>query len=114
MILDELRRELDELFSIHKWERDPAMSRWLPKVYQALDYDYTKILEPDFCDRFNGLMLRAAETVEQIYCAAFPCPEVVGKVIETRKGNVLLFLHHPVDMEVAVTGFLPIPPKVLE
>jgi putative NIF3 family GTP cyclohydrolase 1 type 2 len=114
MMLDELRHELDELFSIYEWERDPAMSRWVPRVYQALDYDYTRILEPDFCVRFNGLMLRAAETVEQVYCAAFPGPEVVGQVLEGRKGSALLFLHHPVDMEVAGTGFLPIAPRVLE
>ncbi len=113
MILDELRQALDELFSIQKWERDPAMSRWVPRVYKAIDYDYTRILEPEFCKRFNGLMLRAAETVEQVYCAAFPCPEVVGKLMEKKTGAVLLFLHHPVDMEVSGTGFLPIPPKVL-
>jgi putative NIF3 family GTP cyclohydrolase 1 type 2 len=114
MILDELRRELDELFSISRWEQDPAMGRWIPRVYQAIDYDYTRILEPDFCVRFNGLMLRAAETVGQVYCAAFPCPEVVTKVLEKAKESALLFLHHPVDMEVAGTGFVPISPRVLE
>jgi putative NIF3 family GTP cyclohydrolase 1 type 2 len=114
MMLDELRHELDELFSIYEWERDPAMSRWFPRVYRALDYDYTQILEPDFCVRFNGLMLRAAETVEQVFCAAFPCPEAVEKVLESKKGRALLVLHHPIDMAVAGTGFLPIPPAVLE
>jgi putative NIF3 family GTP cyclohydrolase 1 type 2 len=114
MRLDELRRELDELFSIREWERDPAMSRWFPRVYEALDYDTGRILEPDFCLRHNGLMLRAAETVEQVYCAAFPCPEVVGKVLDRKYGSALLFLHHPVDMEVAGRGFLPIPPRALE
>jgi putative NIF3 family GTP cyclohydrolase 1 type 2 len=114
MNLDELRRDLDGLFSIEQWEPDPAMSRWLPRVYQALDDDYTHSLEPIFCARFNGLMLRAAETVEQVYCAAFPSPEIVGKVLEGRKGSALLFLHHPVDMEVGGAGFLPIPPTILE
>jgi putative NIF3 family GTP cyclohydrolase 1 type 2 len=114
MMLDELRRELDELFSIAEGEPDPAMSRWVPRVYQAVDYDYTQILEPDFCVRFNGLMLRAAETFEQVYCAAFPCREVLGQVTKRGNGSALLFLHHPVDMEVAGAGFLPIPPPVLE
>jgi putative NIF3 family GTP cyclohydrolase 1 type 2 len=114
MMLDELRHELDELFSIREWERDPAMSRWVPRVYQAMDYDYPQTLEPDFCVRFNGLMLRAAETVEEVYCAAFPSPEVIGRVLDSARGSALLFLHHPVDMEVAGTGFLPIPPRILE
>jgi putative NIF3 family GTP cyclohydrolase 1 type 2 len=114
MMLNEVRRQLDELFSIHSWEPDPAMSRWLPRVYHALDYDHTQILEPDFCIRFNGLMLRAAETVERVYCAAFPCPEVLRAVLESTDESAVLFLHHPIDMEVAGAGFLPIPPRVLE
>ena len=114
MTLDELKQELDGLFSIYEWGQDPVMSRWVPRVYQSIAYDHTRVLEPEFCGRFNGLMLRSAETVEQVYCAAFPCPEVVGEVLERAKGNTLLFLHHPVDMEVSGTGFLPIPPKALE
>jgi putative NIF3 family GTP cyclohydrolase 1 type 2 len=114
MTLDELKRELDGLFAIHEWERDPAMSRWVPGVYQAIGYDHAQILEPDFCARYNGLMLRAAETVEQVYCAAFPSPEIIEQVLERAPGNTLLFLHHPVDMEVSGTGFLPIPPPALE
>lgn len=114
MILDELRQELDDLFAVYRWDSDPAMSRWVPRVYQALDYDYTQILEPDFCLRFNGLMLRAAGTVDRVYCAAFPSPEVIGHVLDRRKGSALLFLHHPIDMEVGGVGFLPIPPQALE
>jgi putative NIF3 family GTP cyclohydrolase 1 type 2 len=114
MNLDELRRDLDGLYSIDEWEPDPAMSRWFPRVYQALDYDYTRLLEPDFCARFNGLMLRASQTVERVYCAAFPAPEVVSQVLDTNRGSALLFLHHPVDMEVAGVGFLPIPPAILD
>ena len=90
------------------------MSRWVPRVYQDLGYDYTRVLEPDFCLRFNGLMLRAAERVERVYCAAFPSPDVVHHVLDRHQGNALLFLHHPIDMEVAGAGFLPIPPLVLE
>lgn len=114
MTLDELKQELDGLFSIYEWGQDPMMSRCVPRVYQSIGYDHTRVLEPEFCGIFNGLMLRSSETVEQVYCAVFPCPDVVGEVFERAKGNTLLFLHHPVDMEVSGTGFLPIPPKALE
>jgi putative NIF3 family GTP cyclohydrolase 1 type 2 len=114
MTLEELRRVLDTVFSIHRWDGDPMMSRWVPRVYQAFGYDYTQIFEPDFCERFNGLMLRAGDTVERVYCAVFPCPEVLEKVLEQRKANALLFLHHPIDLEVAGAGFFPIPPRDLE
>jgi putative NIF3 family GTP cyclohydrolase 1 type 2 len=86
----------------------------VPRVYQAIDYDHTRILEPDFCARYNGLMLRAVETVRQVYCAAFPSPEVLGKILDSKAGSALLFLHHPVDMEVGGIGFLPIQPGLLK
>ncbi len=54
--LDKLVRELDELFSVCDWDRDPAMSRWVPRVYRAIGYDYAETFEADFCERFNGLM----------------------------------------------------------
>ena len=114
MRLDALKLELDESFSIQNWARDPAMSRFLPRAYEGLGFDYTQILERDFCDRFNGLMLRGGETVEHVTCAAFPCQEVVEAVLGQGGGDALLFLHHPIDMEVAGGGFLPIPPRALE
>lgn len=114
MTLGELNTKLDELFSVGEWDHDPSMSHWVPKVYQAIGYDYTQILEPDFCARYNGLMLRSAESVERVYCAAFSCPEVVEAVLEKAKESALLFLHHPVDMEVSGIGFLPIPPEALK
>jgi putative NIF3 family GTP cyclohydrolase 1 type 2 len=89
------------------------MSRWLPRLYGALDYDPAQILEPDFCRRHNGLMLRAGEQVDAVYCAAFPGPEVVEAVLARPGGRALLFLHHPIDMEVAGAGFLPLPPQSL-
>ena len=114
MTLEALSGELDDLFSIPAWERDPAMSRFLPRLYEAMDYDHTQILEPDFCQRHNGLMLRTGEEVEEVYCAAFPCPEVVEALLARTAGKALLFVHHPIDMEVSGVGFLPIPPQRLE
>jgi putative NIF3 family GTP cyclohydrolase 1 type 2 len=112
--LDELAGELDELFSIHDWDRDPAFSRWVPRVYADIGYDYAKTFEDDFCRRHNGLMLRSSDVVREIYCAAFPTPEVLEKLLEQTSGDALLFLHHPLDMEVSGHGFLPIQPAALE
>jgi len=112
--LNALTRELDELFFISDWEGDPAFSHWLPRVYENIDYDYAATFESDFCQRFNGLMLRAAETVQEIYCAAFPDPHTLDRLLATTSGEALLFLHHPIDMEVAGSGFLPISPTTLD
>ena len=112
--LDELVRELDRLFSIHDWDRDPAMSRWVPTVYQNIGYDFVQVFQPDFCQRFNGLMLHARDVVGEVYCAAFPCPEILERLLAMTKGDALLYLHHPIDMVVSEGGFLPIPPDALE
>jgi putative NIF3 family GTP cyclohydrolase 1 type 2 len=112
--LDELTGELDELFSIHDWDSDPAMSRWVPRVYAGIDYDYTQVFEDDFCRRHNGLMLRASDVVREVCCAAFPTPEILAQLLDQTSGDALLFLHHPVDMEVSGQGFLPIQPHILE
>jgi len=90
------------------------MSRWVPKVYAGIGYDYAAIFEPDFCQRCNGLMLRSGEVLREVYCAAFPTPGVIRELLTRASGDALLFLHHPVDLEVSGVGFLPIPPDCLE
>jgi putative NIF3 family GTP cyclohydrolase 1 type 2 len=113
MKLNELVRALDAVFALSAWERDPAMGHWVPHVYRSIDFDFTKVLEPDFCKRFNGLMLRSENAVAKVYCAAFPTPEILRKVLDESLGDALLFLHHPVDLEVSGVGFLPILPEML-
>ncbi len=113
ILLDRLVPELDELFAIHNWDRDPAASRWIPRLYQKIGYDYSQIFEPDFCQRTNGLMLRSGNTAKEVYCAAFPSPDILESVLAMASEEALLFVHHPFDMEVAGVGFLPIPPEAL-
>jgi hypothetical protein len=112
--LNEMVCELDKLFSIREWGTDPAMSRFVPRVYQEIGYDHTKVFEVDFCERYNGLMLRSGDVVREVYCAAFPSPGVLDKLLAITSGEALLFTHHPVDMEVSGVGFLPISLDTLE
>jgi len=51
--LSELVCELDMLFSIHDWDTDPGMSRFVPRVYQGIGFDHATIFEADFCERFD-------------------------------------------------------------
>ena len=112
MTLDQLVHALDKLYAIRDWDQD-AMSPWLPRLYRQIGYDHTQILEADFCARHNGLMLRSGDDVKQVYCAVFPSPDVLDHVLSTSSWEALLFLHHPIDMEVSGVGFLPIPPDAL-
>jgi putative NIF3 family GTP cyclohydrolase 1 type 2 len=112
--IDDLARDLDQLYALTDWESDPSMSRFVPRLYQEIGYDYVNKFCKDFCRRFNGLMLRAADTVKQVYCASFPTPDVIEKLLEICSGEALLFLHHPLDMETGGGGLLPIAPTHLD
>ena len=89
------------------------MKYWVPKANARADYDYQKIFESAFCDKFNGLMLKTGSIVKHVFCSAFATPDVVTSILDSGKSDSLLFLHHPLDMEVCGAGFLPIPKSVI-
>jgi putative NIF3 family GTP cyclohydrolase 1 type 2 len=107
-------KELDAYFNIADWPPDPAMKDWVPKTYAHAGYDYREVFEPAFCEKFNGLMLRAGNEVKHVFCSAFATPDVLKTIFDSHTSDALLFLHHPVDMEVRGRGFLPIPARVIE
>jgi putative NIF3 family GTP cyclohydrolase 1 type 2 len=112
--LTSLTSTLDRTMSLLDWDADPDMSPWVPRLYGEIGYDIAEHFEPDFCARCNGLMLRAAEAIEEVYCAVFPSPEVLDRVLAGTTGKALLFVHHPLDMETSGRGFMPIPPPRLQ
>jgi len=84
------------------------MREWVPRTYSNAGYDYTKKFEAGFCAKYNGLMLRAGDTVEKVFCSAFAAPDVLQRILSTNANDAMLFLHHPVDLEVCGAGFLPV------
>lgn len=119
MNLNKLVDALDHTFNIYRVNPDPSMSRAIPRVYGAIDCAWQSIFEANFCQYFNGLMLRGAAEVGQVYCAVFPSFDVLEPFIEQAQPGDLLFTHHPVDMESGDPqgewgcGFLPIDPDYL-
>lgn len=111
--LSKIVRELDSFFSIRDWPPDPAMKDWVPRVCEDAGYDYRNIFEPAFCEKFNGLMLRAGTDVNHVFCSSFATPDVIKTIFDCGTSDALFFLHHPVDMEVCGRGFLPIPGPVI-
>jgi putative NIF3 family GTP cyclohydrolase 1 type 2 len=111
--LTRLVGELDSFFNIAAWPEDPAMREWVPRTYADAGYDYKKKFEPGFCSKYNGLMLRAGDSVEKIFCSAFAAPDVLQEILNTNTNDAILFLHHPVDLEVCGAGFLPIPLDII-
>jgi len=113
MKLDDLVKRLDEQFELTDWGPDPAMRKWVPRTYEAIQYPYERVFEQRFCELFNGLMLRSSDDVQKVFCCSFPTPGVIATVLERSDQPALLIAHHPVDMEVSGRGFLPIDPEHL-
>jgi putative NIF3 family GTP cyclohydrolase 1 type 2 len=115
-----LVQRLDALFGLDELEQDPSFGRLLPTVYASAGIDWQSMFEPAFVNRFNGLMLRGAEEVHTVFCAALPTPQVLAAFVGSARPGDLFFTHHPIDLEMgdprgrAGRGLLPIEHDLLD
>ncbi|KFM99914.1 hypothetical protein D0U04_04605 [Bacillus clarus] len=118
--LKEIQYALDYLFQIKKYGKDGAFSRFIPAVYNPIQFPWQQFFEEDFVELFNGLMIRGAENVNTVFLAVFPTDDVLEKFISQSKPGDLLFMHHPLVMECgdplgkSGRGFIPIKPHYLQ
>lgn len=112
--LDDVVNKLDEELKIKSYGKDTAFSRFIPDVYDPLNFDWRSMFESDFTKLFNGLMLKGAAEIKNVFLAVFPTDYVLDRFIkESNKGD-LLFMHHPILMECGDPkgkwgrGFVPI------
>jgi putative NIF3 family GTP cyclohydrolase 1 type 2 len=96
--LDTLAGELDALWAIDAAGPDPAMSRHLPRVYDAAGIDWRRWVEPRFAELFNGLMFRGDDTVRRVSGACFPSAAVLDTWLAGAGRGDLLVTHHPIDL----------------
>lgn len=117
--LSTLFEKLDGFFRVRELDRDPSMSSFVPMVYDSIGVDWKTLFEPDFVQRFNGLMMKGADTVKTVFCSVFPTNEVLERFIDESEVGDMLFLHHPIDIECGDPrgqpgrGFLPIDAELL-
>lgn len=114
MKLDVLTQKLDDFFKIRELDADPAMSRFIPMVYDPIGFDWKSYFEADYTSRFNGLMIKGAENVGKVWCVSFPSDEVLSQIMAQAEPGDMIFAHHPVNMECGDPrgslgkGFLPV------
>jgi putative NIF3 family GTP cyclohydrolase 1 type 2 len=110
----------DEYFRLHDVPADPAFSRFVPMVYDAIGFPGRDVFAPGFVRHFNGLMLRGRGSVEKVWCVAFPSEEVLAPILGQAHPGDLIFSHHPIDMRCGDprgkqgAGFIPIEPRTLK
>jgi putative NIF3 family GTP cyclohydrolase 1 type 2 len=115
--LTDVARFLTELFDVERQPPDLAFSRFVPMVYDPIDFLWRDQFAPEFVDRFNGLMIQGDERVGKIWCIAFPSAEALDQIVARAEPGDLLFSHHPIDMRCGDPrgalgeGFIPIAPE---
>lgn len=111
---------LDDSFRVNDLEADPAFSRFVPMVYDPIDFDWQGVFESEFSLRFNGLMLRGDSEVGKIWCISFPSAETLDEIMGQARPGDLIFSHHPIDMRCGDPrgekgeAFIPIAPERIQ
>ncbi|MEH7464786.1 Nif3-like dinuclear metal center hexameric protein [Bacillus thuringiensis] len=118
--LQEIEHQLHSLFSVHQHGIDPGFSRFLPAAYDPISFPWQEFFEDDFVTYFNGLMIKGADVVRNVFLAVFPTEEVLDRFLAEGTAGDLLFMHHPLVMEcgdphgLPGRGFVPIPNHYLQ
>src|SRR5437762_2819662 len=97
--LVEVCSSLNKFFNIYALPKDPAFSRFIPMVYDPINFDWQNFFEKDYIQYFNGLMIKGDDFVNEFFLASFPTDEILEKFIAQSEKGDLLFLHHPINME---------------
>lgn len=112
--LKEIEQSLNHIFQIEKYGKDIAFSRFIPAVYDSIQFPWQQFFEATFVELFNGLMIRGAENVNKVFLSVFPTDDVLEAFISQSTPGDLLFMHHPLVMECgdplgkSGRGFIPI------
>ena len=69
-------------------------------------YDYgmsvnDKYICENFKQRSMGLLCDFAEDIHRVYTAVFPSDKVITKILDDNAENAMLFVHHPLDWDLA-------------
>jgi putative NIF3 family GTP cyclohydrolase 1 type 2 len=114
VLLNEVVSKLDKELNIKSFGKDPAFSRFIPDVYEPVQFDWKSVFEEDFTKLFNGLMLKGSSEIRSVFLAVFPTDYVLERFIKEGNEGDLLFMHHPLLMECGDPngkwgkGFVPI------
>ena len=120
VLLNEVVKKLDNEFNIKLFGKDTSFSRFIPNVYEPINFDWASAFEKDFNELFNGLMLKGASRIEKVFLAVFPTDYVLDRFIQESNEGDLLFMHHPLLMECGDPkgkwgqGFVPIKEKYIK
>ena len=67
--------------------------------------EYNEFINPDFKERYIGVMLDNTYEIEKVYTSTFPDTEVLDDIISRNETDVLLLSHHAMGYDPTLEGF---------
>ena len=101
MKLVDLVDYLDELFQVSFYgDLDTSFSSRM----HIFPTNVVSAMEPLFLKRFNGLLLKSAESVDRIIASCFLCDDLIDEIKSSGIQNALLICHHMLDIDAGQPG----------
>ncbi|MHC4656065.1 MAG: Nif3-like dinuclear metal center hexameric protein, partial [Planctomycetota bacterium] len=89
----ELYERIDKDFEIDKYKDDWSF------------VEFNEFINPDFKERYIGLMLDNSDNIEKVYTSTIPDTIVLDKILARNQTDVLLFSHHAMGYDPTLEGF---------
>ncbi|MHC4751299.1 MAG: Nif3-like dinuclear metal center hexameric protein [Planctomycetota bacterium] len=67
--------------------------------------EFNEFVNPDFKDRYIGVMLNNAEEIKKVYTSTIPDTIVLDKILGQNETDILLFSHHAMGYDPTLEGF---------
>ena len=86
---------LDKDFEIAKYKDE-----WGPFL------DFNEFINPDFKERYIGVMLNNSDIIKKVYTSTFPDNIILEEILNRNETDILLFSHHAMGYDPTGEGFL--------
>ena len=90
----ELYRSLDKDFEIVKYKDE-----W------GIGLEDNEFINPDFKERYIGVMLDNSDEINKVYTSTFPDIIILDGILDRNETDILLFSHHAMGYDPTLEGF---------
>jgi len=67
--------------------------------------EFNEFINPDFKERYIGVMLDNTDEIEKVYTSTFPDTEVLDNIVSRNETDILLLSHHAMGYDPTLDGF---------
>lgn len=67
--------------------------------------EFNEFINPDFKERYIGIMLDNATEIEKVYTSTFPDSAVLDTILSSNESNILFLSHHAMGYDPTLQGF---------